>query len=174
MGKIVFITVVGLVLIGVAGWTIGDDRTLNSASSMDQPNTTTVPSSSNHQVTAQRLAQWMSENRGGILLLDLRPKEQYELSHISSATQISIPDLLRLATLRTLPTDKAIIVYAGNGYDTQKVVLTLRLAGFDSYALKGGISGWQYSTHLPDNKGEIYAQLLTGSGRAPTNTSQGL
>lgn len=58
-------------------------------------------------ITLEQLVVRM--NRGDVLLLDVRPAEEYELAHIPGAISIPIEELEQ--HLSSLPTDKGIVAY---------------------------------------------------------------
>lgn len=77
-----------------------------------------------------------------VMLLDARPKEEYDVSHIAKARRVGYDDF-DLAKVKDLPKDTAIVVYCSVGYRSEKVTEKLLKAGFTNVKnLYGGIFEW--------------------------------
>lgn len=72
---------------------------------------------------------------GEILLLDVRPEEEYRQSHLRSATSIPLSELEK--RFRELPRDKTIVAYCRDSYCvlSQEAVKFLREKGWEAYRL---------------------------------------
>lgn len=72
---------------------------------------------------------------GEILLLDVRPEEEYRQSHLRSATSIPLGELKK--RFRELPRDKTIVAYCRDSYCvlSEEAVEFLRKKGWDAYRL---------------------------------------
>jgi len=91
-------------------------------------------------VSREHLARGLSE--GGVVLLDVRPFEEFEAGHIPGA--ISMPvDELELRSV-DLPSDRTIVAYCRGEYclSADEAVAFLRARGFEAYRLEGGWPEW--------------------------------
>jgi rhodanese-related sulfurtransferase len=81
--------------------------------------------------------------RGEILLLDVRPPEEYAAAHLPYAVSIPLPELER--RLARLPRTKEIIAYCRGPYCVLAVeaVQRLRARGFPAFRLDDGILEWR-------------------------------
>jgi len=78
--------------------------------------------------------------------------EHYNLGHIPGAIQYTPTDAFTLAEdLKTLPTDKPIVVYCYTGQTSAHVAAYLRLLGYDAKSLLYGVNGMSYDWALENN-----------------------
>lgn len=90
----------------------------------------------------QELARWLEQPSGDIVLLDVRPAEEYRQGHIKNA--ISIPaDTLR-ERLHQLPADKPVVAYCRGSFCVMadEAVHLLREQGFEASRLEQGFPEW--------------------------------
>ncbi len=81
------------------------------------------------------------------VLLDARPKEEYDVSHIAKARRVGYDDF-DIAKVKDLPKDTVIVVYCSVGYRSEKVTEKLLKAGYtDVKNLYGGIFEWMNTGH---------------------------
>lgn len=100
---------------------------------INQLTTGTVPS-----ITSEKL-----KVKEDFILLDVRSKEEYDLSHIKNAIWVGEGDW-NLNLLNELEKDKTIIAYCSVGYRSEKLVEYLISINFkDVYNLYGGIFDWK-------------------------------
>ena len=100
-------------------------------------------------ISTDSLAAWLADaTRVPPLLLDAREPEEYAVSHLPGAVQIS-PDLSAdslAAALRRLPeaqAERPIVVYCSVGYRSAGVAERLATAGFrEVHNLEGSIFRW--------------------------------
>lgn len=111
-------------------------------------------------VPADELGQWIVEGRKDYLLIDVRPKGEYDGGHIDTATHVPLPDLFDNGTLDELPTDRSIIVYSNGTADAAQAVVVLRCSGLKAYSLLGGYNFWQKNTLTPELAGEADEEAL--------------
>jgi len=78
-----------------------------------------------------------------IILLDLRPEEEYEAGHIPQARSIPAEELE--ARIGELPDDQTIVAYCRGPYCVAAIkgVRTLRDHGFDARRMVDGIAEWR-------------------------------
>ncbi|MBX2981145.1 MAG: rhodanese-like domain-containing protein [Flavobacteriales bacterium] len=77
-----------------------------------------------------------------VMLLDARPKEEFDVSHMAKARRVGYDDF-DMAKVKDLPKDTAIVVYCSVGYRSGKVTEKLLKAGFTNVRnLYGGIFEW--------------------------------
>ena len=82
------------------------------------------------------------------VLLDARPKEEYDVSHIAKARRVGYNDF-DIVKVKDLPKDTAIVVYCSVGYRSEKVTEKLLKAGFTNVKnLYGGIFEWVNTGHI--------------------------
>lgn len=92
-------------------------------------------------VTAEELARRLDEGR--VLVLDVRPPEEYEAGHIAGAVSIPVEELSR--RLKELPRSKEIVAYCRGPYCVQsdKAVGLLARHGFKARRLTVGLPDWR-------------------------------
>ena len=93
------------------------------------------------RIDSQRLAQWLADShRVQPALLDVRTKEEYDVSHIHGAQRIE-PGASTSPI--ALPREKPIVTYCSVGYRSAAFAKTLQDAGFkDVQNLTGSIFDW--------------------------------
>ena len=81
-------------------------------------------------------------DNGEILLLDVRPRSEYESSHIPGAISIPVEELEEQYS--TLPTDQEIVAYCRGTYClmASRAVELLKEQGIDAYRLQEGVQDW--------------------------------
>ncbi len=78
---------------------------------------------------------------GGIFILDVRTKEEYDTGHINRSILIPLEDLEK--RYNEIPRDKKILVYCRTGHRSAQASEILVKNGFKQiYNMKGGISEW--------------------------------
>lgn len=82
-------------------------------------------------------------DRGKVLLLDVRPKEEFETDHIPGAISIPVEDLEK--HLSTLPVSKDIVAYCRGPYClmSAQAVEILKAQGFKAFRLEEGVHEWR-------------------------------
>ena len=91
-------------------------------------------------MSREQLERDLAEDR--VVLIDVRPAEEFESGHIPGA--ISIPPDEMDARLADLPRDRAIVTYCRGEYclSADDAVALLRERGFEAYRLEGGWPEW--------------------------------
>ncbi|WP_149472769.1 ArsR/SmtB family transcription factor [Oceanobacillus polygoni] len=87
--------------------------------------------------------------KGEVLLLDVRPKEEYETAHIPGAVSMPIEELSE--KLSSLPTDRDVVAYCRGPYCliSAKAVELLKEKGVPAYRLESGVQDWnQFQKHV--------------------------
>jgi rhodanese-related sulfurtransferase len=81
--------------------------------------------------------------RGEVIVLDVRPPEEYEAGHIAGA--VSIPLGVLRDRLRDFPPDREIVAYCRGPYCVMAVeaVELLRAHGFRAFRLEDGVADWR-------------------------------
>jgi rhodanese-related sulfurtransferase len=81
--------------------------------------------------------------RGRVLLLDVRPAEEYEAAHIAGAISIPHDDLKR--RLSELPRERKIVAYCRGPYCVFAIeaVKVLRARGFTATRIEDGVPDWR-------------------------------
>lgn len=106
------------------------------------------------QLSTDSLAQWLATpNATQPLLIDIREKKEYEVSHLAGAIHMD-PDTRKFKALKGLDKDTPIVVYCSVGYRSSKMAEKLEKAGFSNVAnLEGSIFTWANEGH-PVMRGE--------------------
>lgn len=89
---------------------------------------------------------------GSVVVLDVRPRDEYEIGHIPGARSVPLEELeLRLSEL---PRDKDIVAYCRGPYCVLAIqaVERLRGHGFHATRLEDGVTDWK-SRSLPFSRG---------------------
>jgi hypothetical protein len=102
------------------------------------------------RVSPQDLADWIIQGRQDFVLVDVRPREDFEQGHIDDARHIPITELATETVLAGLPTDRRILVYSNGSENAAKAEVMLRLAGHSAVLLQGGYNAWQAQVLHPD------------------------
>ncbi|WP_025683157.1 ArsR/SmtB family transcription factor [Paenibacillus maysiensis] len=87
-------------------------------------------------------------NADSILLVDLRPKEEFDMGHIAGAISIPMEELE--ASLRELPKGAEIIAYCRGPLCAYSALAAQKLQeeGFTAYRIEEGLNEWQKHFHL--------------------------
>jgi rhodanese-related sulfurtransferase len=90
---------------------------------------------------AHELLRHLSDDQ--IVLLDVRPAEEYEASHLPQARSIPVTELE--ARLAELPADREIVAYCRGPYCVfaDEAVALLRARGYSARRLEQGVPEWR-------------------------------
>jgi rhodanese-related sulfurtransferase len=82
-------------------------------------------------------------NEGSVVVLDVRPEEEYQAGHIPGA--LSVPGDALEAALQTLPRDREIVAYCRGPYCvfSDEAVALLRSRGYRAHRLRQGLPDWR-------------------------------
>ncbi|MFC5471237.1 metalloregulator ArsR/SmtB family transcription factor [Cohnella suwonensis] len=100
-----------------------------------------------HTLTLEEFVE--KRDRGEIVLLDVRPVEEYEAEHIPGAISFPIDDLE--SELNQLNKDVEIVAYCRGPYCvySAQAVSRLRSEGYSAYRIEEGVHEWrQYSQNV--------------------------
>jgi len=119
----------------------------------------------------QEIARAFVENRGGlepvegprllarvrageVLVLDVRPAEEYRAGHITGAVSVPLQELLQ--RLGALPKDREIVAYCRGPYCVlaPEAVRILQEHGYAARSMEDGVAEWR-ARGLPVGSGEI-------------------
>ncbi len=80
---------------------------------------------------------------GSVIVLDVRPPDEYAAGHIPGAISLPIPELEE--RLRELPRDREIVAYCRGPYClfSRQAVERLRSHGFRAYRMEAGVVEWE-------------------------------
>ena len=83
------------------------------------------------------------KRREDVLVLDVRPEEEYAAGHLPSAVSVPLAELRR--RLRELPREKQIVAYCRGPYCAfaHKAIRVLHQAGFNARRLEDGLPEWR-------------------------------
>ena len=80
-------------------------------------------------------------NGGGIYILDVRTKEEYDAGHINGSVLIPLQEIGK--RYNEIPRDKKILVYCRTGHRSAQASEMLVKNGFEQvYNMMGGITEW--------------------------------
>ena len=88
--------------------------------------------------------------RGDVVLLDVRPVEEFAAGHIEGASSIPLDELERRIT--ELPPDREVIAYCRGPYCAyaHEAVRTLRATGRSARRLEDGVPEWREAARIQD------------------------
>lgn len=88
----------------------------------------------------------------GHYIVNYWPQAHYDWGHIEGAIQYTPGESLRLENaLKTLPTDKPVVVYCYTGQNSAHIGAFLRMLGYDAKSLLFGVNGMAYND-MPGTK----------------------
>ena len=92
-------------------------------------------------ITAQALLDALQNEQ--VLLLDVRPAEEYQAGHLPQATSLPLADLQE--RLAELPRDREIVAYCRGPYCVfaDEAVALLRANGYQAQRLQEGVPEWR-------------------------------
>jgi rhodanese-related sulfurtransferase len=92
-------------------------------------------------IDAQELLQRLNDDQ--VILLDVRPAEEYQAAHLPRARSIPVTELE--ARLADLPLDREIVAYCRGPYCVfaDEAVALLRARGYQARRLAEGLSDWR-------------------------------
>ena len=93
-------------------------------------------------ISTDSLAAWQHQTAEAPLLLDIRAKDEFAVSHLHGARRLD-PDTDDFAILRHLPPDTPIVTYCSVGYRSAAMAERLAETGFTNVVnLEGSIFAW--------------------------------
>ncbi len=113
-----------------------------SAQSIDPDFKTLIDSISDQKVPQLSIADFIKMNKIEVYVLDIREKEEYEVSHLKNARNTGY-FWFDMRTIYDIPSDAHIVVYCSVGNRSEKIAEKLLSAGYKNvYNLYGGIFEW--------------------------------
>ena len=111
------------------------------------------------QISVDELAQRLAAtDTAPPLLVDVREREEYEVSHLPDAVWASNDDLERL--VRDAGPDREIVLYCSVGYRSSSAAKELEESGFDNVAnLEGSIFEWANAGHPVERGGQSVREV---------------
>ncbi len=101
-----------------------------------------------NMIDAKVLLEELETNRDQYFLVDIRSREDFEKGYIDS-TDLNVAFAQVGYNLDLLPRDKTIVVGCYSGQTAGQVVAALRIAGYDAYSIRGGITGGWINAGFP-------------------------
>jgi rhodanese-related sulfurtransferase len=77
---------------------------------------------------------------GEVVLVDVRKPYEYEAGRLRGSRHIEMNDLQSQA--ESLPRERKLVFYCRSGDRAEMAAEAFRLAGYDAYAMEGGITAW--------------------------------
>jgi rhodanese-related sulfurtransferase len=116
-------------------------------------------------ITRDALARRLGEK--GMLVLDVRPREEFESGHLPGAISAPLEELTE--HLRLLPKDAQIVVYCRGPYCaySHAAVTLLRKRGFRAMRLEDGLPEWEAADY-PVERGAGQARVSRSQTAAAT------
>jgi rhodanese-related sulfurtransferase len=85
------------------------------------------------------------ENPGKYYIINYERKDKYDFGHIPGAVRYKPGGTLGIeAEMRTIPTDKDVVVYCATGHNSAFVVAYLRLLGYKAHSLRWGSNSFMH------------------------------
>ena len=107
------------------------------------PNVTPTPPGLKAQSSVYDLKSRLEWGEPALTILDVRPRELFNDSHIMGAMDFPLNELVTLAK-NSLESGRDIYIYGANEQETVQAATLLREAGFQAVAeLKGGLAEWK-------------------------------
>jgi rhodanese-related sulfurtransferase len=81
--------------------------------------------------------------KGDVVILDVRPADEYRAGHIPGAISVPVPELRK--RLAELPKDREIVAYCRGPYCVMAIeaVELLRKKGFRAHRMEQGVMDWR-------------------------------
>ncbi|TGE04103.1 rhodanese-like domain-containing protein [Hymenobacter fodinae] len=99
-----------------------------------------------------KLAETLRQHPSGVVLLDTRSPEEYQVSHLPGARFVDF-DGFKTATFQDVPRNLPVVVYCTVGARSEQVGARLRSLGFQQvHNLYGGIFQWVNEGHAVYNQ----------------------
>jgi rhodanese-related sulfurtransferase len=107
------------------------------------------------QISPAELHAWLEDaNRARPLLLDVRTRAEYEVSHLPGAEQVN-PEATPEEVKARFGLNRALVVYCSMGYRSSALAARLRHAGFEAvYNLRGSIFAWANQGRILEAHGQ--------------------
>lgn len=88
-------------------------------------------------------------SRGDIVVIDVRPDEEYQAGHLPFARSMPLPELT--ARLAELPKDKPVVAYCRGPFCLMSAdaVQLLRRQGIEALVLRDGVAEWNLGIRAP-------------------------
>ncbi|MCP3779870.1 metalloregulator ArsR/SmtB family transcription factor [Paenibacillus sp. MZ03-122A] len=99
-----------------------------------------------HTLSMDEVKKKLDEN--SIILVDLRPKEEFETGHIQGAISMPMEDLDVL--MGELPEEAEVVAYCRGPLCVYSALATqkLQVKGFKAYRMEDGVNEWQEHFHI--------------------------
>lgn len=81
------------------------------------------------------------QNKGAVVLADVRERENYEAGHIPGA--VSVPYTEELIFLEHFQKNGVIVLCCDRGNLSMRATMRMRRAGYPAYSLAGGYEGYR-------------------------------
>jgi rhodanese-related sulfurtransferase len=75
-------------------------------------------------------------------IISLRSAEDYAKGHITGAVNMSVTEMFTLDNLRTIPTDRDVLLVCYTGQTAGQATAALNMLGYEAYSLLHGMSSW--------------------------------
>jgi len=111
-------------------------------------------------------------HEGSVVLIDVRPREEFEFAHIRGAVSVPVPELERWA--RDLGPNKEVVAYCRGPYCVMAVEAVARLSrrGIPALRLEDGVGEWR-AAGLPVEGPAVREARATRIARQPARTLGG-
>jgi rhodanese-related sulfurtransferase len=101
-----------------------------------------IDSLTNHKISQLTIEDFLKMDRSEVYVLDIREKEEFEVSHIKAARNVGY-FWFDMRTVYDIPLDADVVVYCSIGNRSEKIAEKLLHAGYKNiYNLHGGIFEW--------------------------------
>ena len=112
-------------------------------------------------VKIDEVKRWTDNGDDEIVVVDLRPKEEYDAGHIKGARSIPLGNMTnRTATFNT---SKKIVIYSADGSNSSAASEILMEQGFERvYPMIGGLQAWNESGYVMVTTAEETPTVMPG------------
>jgi len=102
-----------------------------------------VPAQGVVEASPKQVHEFMQQNSGKFLVLDVRSLQEYSEEHIEGAKFFPVASSGFESAVQRLPKDVTYIVYCRSGNRSRTAMCIMRDAGLSLYHLDGGIRAWK-------------------------------
>ncbi len=103
------------------------------------------PGGNNNKISYQEAKKRLDSEKG-IILLDVRTKQEYAEKHIPKSVLIPVDSLEKEAKNKLAQKNAVIFVHCRSGNRSSRAVKILKNLGYTNVYNLGGILGWPYET----------------------------
>ncbi|MCB0263964.1 MAG: rhodanese-like domain-containing protein [Calditrichia bacterium] len=108
-------------------------------------------------VSAEDVATWLIDKRPDVLVVDLRPADEYGEYHLPGAINLPLASLFDAENLDQLSPDYQIVLYSNGSVYAAQAWVMLQQLGIDAYVMSGGLNYWAKAILHPEQPNDLAA-----------------